>query len=201
MKADNDRKGQPTSNASSRLFDGLSVGVAVGSFAVAGAVIGPAIIPPAIEFAKRNPQVVQEVMAEVEAMATGNPAGASSTSTNTIVMEGVEVTAGAGAKVANLTDDQVKTIANFAKKNNTEVTVVGSRAAGTAKPTSDFDFVIGGTSKIRKDARKQLPRGSAGGEIDPRTGRETGIDIFNPKKDGPVKTDKPFITFGPKKQQ
>lgn len=83
-------------------------------------------------------------------------------------------------------------IQSFADTYGTEVTVVGSRAAGTANALSDFDYVISGTSKIQKAARACLPRGIGGGEIGP--GGPTGIDIFAP----PVNPNLPNITFTPK---
>ena len=64
-----------------------------------------------------------------------------------------------------------------------------------AGPQSDFDYLIGGNSRVRQAARKLLPRGAAGGEIG--SGGETGIDIFNENK---VLLDqsKPHIIFTPK---
>jgi RHS repeat-associated protein len=87
-------------------------------------------------------------------------------------------------------------IQKFADKYQTKVDLVGSRASGTASATSDYDYVIGGTSKVRQAARKELPRGTAGGEISP-SGLQTGIDVFNAKKT-PLDTSKPHITFEPK---
>jgi RHS repeat-associated protein len=92
--------------------------------------------------------------------------------------------------------DKVR-IQKFADKNNTEVNVVGSRANNTAGSNSDYDYIIGkdgSNSKLRKKARKELPQGKAGGEIDARTGKETGIDVFNTKLD----KSKPHKTFKPK---
>ena len=97
----------------------------------------------------------------------------------------------------SLTPGQTRAVQNFANKYETTVDVVGSRAAGTATASSDFDYVIGGTSKIRSAARSELPRGQAGGEIN-NNGVETGIDIFNGNKT-PTDTSKPYIRFEPKK--
>ena len=110
--------------------------------------------------------------------------------------------AGAAGKVAggnqqgSLTAGQAQKIQGFADKYNTPVNVVGSRAAGTASEASDFDYVIGGVSKTRQAARRELPRGQAGGEISP-SGHETGIDVFNGNKT-PLDPNRPHVTFEPK---
>jgi len=63
------------------------------------------------------------------------------------------------------------------------VQVVGSRAGGTAGPLSDFDYIIvGGNSKIRAAARRELPRGISGGEL--QLQGWSGIDVFNGAKKG-----------------
>ena len=71
------------------------------------------------------------------------------------------------------------------------------RAKGTSGLDSDFDYIIGksgGTSKQRKLAKRILPRGRAGGEVNPRSGRGTGIDLFNTNLDESL----PCIKFLPK---
>lgn len=97
--------------------------------------------------------------------------------------------------MGRLTPDEVKLIQTFADRKGVEVVVVGSRAAGTAGPRSDFDYLIGGNSRTRYDARRVLPRGIAGGEAN-ASGMETGIDVFNANK---VQLDrsKPHIIFQP----
>ena len=85
-------------------------------------------------------------------------------------------------------------IQRFADKYGIDVTVVGSRARGTAGADSDWDYVIGGTSKVRSAARRELPRGTAGGEI--KNGRESGMDVFNGNKE-PVDPEKPHVIFKP----
>lgn len=102
--------------------------------------------------------------------------------------------AGGGASIENIPEGYRWRIQQFADKYDVEVTVVGSRAAGTANELSDWDYIISGNSKIRKYARQQLPRGIAGGEIGPRG--ETGIDVFN-ANNSPLNMDKPYITFSP----
>src|SRR5262249_49188917 len=102
----------------------------------------------------------------------------------------------AESQQGSLTAGQAQRIQNFANKYQTPVDVVGSRAAGTAGESSDFDYVIGGTSKVRQAARSELPRGQAGGEISP-SGHETGIDVFNAKKT-PLDPNRPHVTFEPK---
>src|SRR5205823_3973248 len=96
----------------------------------------------------------------------------------------------------NLTPAQVKMIESFADKYEVTVDVVGSRAAGTATATSDFDYVIAANSRIRKFAKFKLPRGIAGGEIGPN-GIERGIDVFNGNLT-PTNTSLPYIRFLPR---
>jgi hypothetical protein len=100
-----------------------------------------------------------------------------------------------GKTCRSLTHGQAKRIQDFATKHNTPVTVVGSRARGTANEFSDFDYLIGGNSRTRNAARRDLPRGQAGGEIG-AGGRETGNDIFNANKI-PLDPSLPHIIFKP----
>jgi hypothetical protein len=86
-------------------------------------------------------------------------------------------------------------IQRFADKYNTDVHVVGSRASGTSRPNSDYDYILGesgGNSRLRQKARRDLPRGTAGGEVHPTYG-ETGIDVFNE----PLDPTRPHITIHP----
>ena len=95
-----------------------------------------------------------------------------------------------------LSENDRKRIQDFAKRYGVDVHVVGSRAEGTASPYSDYDYIIGSdgsNSKMRKRARRLLPHGSAGGEINSRTGQETGIDVFNE----PLDPTRPHITISP----
>ena len=88
---------------------------------------------------------------------------------------------------------QALRIQQVANRIRMPITVVGSRAAGTANPMSDWDYVIeGATRRELKYARWKLPRGLGGGEINP-SGNPTGIDIFTE----PVDTDLPHVTFEP----
>lgn len=85
-------------------------------------------------------------------------------------------------------------IQRFANKHGVDVTVVGSRASGSARADSDWDYVIGGNAKVRKAARRDLPRGTAGGEI--KNGRETGIDVFDANRE-PLDRSRPHVIFKP----
>lgn len=94
-----------------------------------------------------------------------------------------------------------KRIQNAANRTGQEITVVGSRAKGTAKPTSDWDYIMSGKSSQRHSAKSSVPRGTQGGEIN-SMGRETGIDVFqsyNPNAPGynPLNTSQPHVTFKP----
>jgi hypothetical protein len=89
----------------------------------------------------------------------------------------------AGGKVAGAVVDAMQ---RFANKHGVDVSLVGSRAAGTATISSDWDYVVGGTAKTRKAAKRELPHGSG------------GIDIFNGNKT-PVDPSRPHITVKPDK--
>jgi uncharacterized protein RhaS with RHS repeats len=96
----------------------------------------------------------------------------------------------------NLLGLEGRAIQRFADKHGVDVTVVGSRASGTANAASDWDYVIGGNAKIRSAARRELPRGASGGEIGP-SGRGSGIDVIN-ANEVPVDKSKPHVPFKPK---
>lgn len=101
----------------------------------------------------------------------------------------------AAPTLGSLTPSQANLIQAFADRFGAEVNVVGSQAAGTAGPLSDFDYVIGGNASLRNSASYYLPRGAAGGEIN-ASGFETGIDILNANRT-PLDPTRPFIQFTP----
>ncbi|WET69681.1 nucleotidyltransferase domain-containing protein [Sphingobacterium sp.] len=99
-----------------------------------------------------------------------------------------EVVAAKGESL--LSAGELARIENAAARIGKPINVVGSRASGTAKATSDWDYVIEGlTNKQWKQIKNSLP--GAPSRIDklPRM-----IDIFK----GPVDPTKPFITIFPK---
>ncbi len=98
---------------------------------------------------------------------------------------------------AGITIDEATRIQNAANKTNQEITVVGSRASGTATSTSDWDYIMSGNSKQIHSVKNSVPRGTQGGEIN-SMGNETGIDIWSNKKN-PVDTSLPHVIFEPKK--
>ena len=105
-----------------------------------------------------------------------------------IVGEGIEEAAKGGKSL--LSAGELARIENAATRIGKPINVVGSRASGTAKATSDWDYVIEGlTNKQWKQIKNSLP--GAPSRIDnlPRM-----IDIFK----GPVDPTKPFITIFPK---
>lgn len=106
------------------------------------------------------------------------------------------VTAGGGAQVENVPEGVRNQIQRIADKYGVIITIVGSRAAGTATANSDWDYIIEGKAKARSNAKRELPRGWQGGEID-SFGRESGIDVWNPAQD-PVDTNRPYIIFRPR---
>ena len=98
------------------------------------------------------------------------------------------IVVGGGAQLSQLNPQQVAQIWQFAEAHNVRVTLVGSRATGTASAISDFDYLIqGGNSRIRSVARSQLPRG-------PRSLENGGIDIWN-EANFPLDTSRAHIIF------
>ncbi|WP_202912427.1 nucleotidyltransferase domain-containing protein [Sphingobacterium olei] len=89
-----------------------------------------------------------------------------------------------------LSAGELARIENAATRIGKPINVVGSRASGTAKATSDWDYVIEGlTNKQWKQIKNSLPGASSRIDNLPRM-----IDIFK----GPVDPTKPFITIFPK---
>jgi hypothetical protein len=104
-------------------------------------------------------------------------------------------------KEAGISPANATRIQNAANRTRQEITVVGSRASGTANPASDWDYVMSGKSSQRHSASSSVPRGTSGGAQD-SMGRETGIDVFqsyNPDGPGfyPVRTNEPHVKFRP----
>ncbi|MDB6065219.1 MAG: repeat protein, partial [Pedosphaera sp.] len=102
------------------------------------------------------------------------------------------------SRLGNLTPSQARKIQAFSDRFGAEVNVVGSRAAGEVGPLSDFDYVIGGTGKLRHAAEHFLPRNpeSTGTGIGNLPFR--GIDIFD-ANGTPLDPTRPFIQFTPGK--
>ena len=90
---------------------------------------------------------------------------------------------------------EAKRIQNAANRTNQKITVVGSRASGTAGPNSDWDYIMSGNSAQRHSAASSVPCGVWGGE------NNTGIDIFSsyPGSPNPVILDRSrlYIEFFP----
>lgn len=91
-----------------------------------------------------------------------------------------------GGPWGGISPGNAQRIQNAANRTNQRITVIGSRAKGTATPCSDWDYIMSGKSSQRHSAKSSVPRGTSGGEID-SMGRETGIDVFqdyNPNAPG-----------------
>jgi hypothetical protein len=95
-------------------------------------------------------------------------------------------------KQAGISPPDAARIQAVADKVGGRVTVVGSRAEGTASPWSDWDYIVDANAKGRSYARWQLPRGVSGGEVN-GLGQETGIDIFGEALD----PTRPHVIFDP----
>lgn len=108
---------------------------------------------------------------------------------------------GGGASLDNITPWEARRIQNAANRTKQEITLVGSRARGTANLTSDWDYIMNGKSSKRHSARSSVPRGTSGGELNGLI-RDSGIDIFqgyhrNPKGPEQLIPTKPHIIFHP----
>ena len=103
---------------------------------------------------------------------------------------GLGPVAGGGARLENLTAGQIARIQNAANRTRTQVSVVGSRAKGTARPNSDWDYVLpAGTKRSTKHSLSgSLPEGPRG------LGESRNQDFFFEAVD----PNRPFITFTPK---
>jgi RHS repeat-associated protein len=102
---------------------------------------------------------------------------------------------GAGLKTwqeAGISPSDATRIQNAANRTKQEIAVVGSRASGKARPTSDWDYVMSGSSSQRHSAKSSVPRGTSGGEQN-SLGNETGRDIFK----GVVNQELPHVIFKP----
>ena len=101
-----------------------------------------------------------------------------------------------GADPRSISPNTAQQIQNAADFGGVDVTVIGSRASGTARPDSDFDFVVPGNARTRSKVKSKLPKGRAGGE-QTASGGQSGIDVFRP---GEVDlSSQPHIIFEPKK--
>ena len=96
--------------------------------------------------------------------------------------------AGGGSAVENIPAAEATRIQNAANRIGKPINVVGSRAAGTARPDSDWDFVIEANSKTRSSVSSSLPGAKNVSEGLPRN-----QDVFK----GPLDTSKPHVTFSP----
>ena len=104
---------------------------------------------------------------------------------------------------ASISAGDARRIQNAADKTGQRVTVVGSRAKGSARPDSDWDYIVSGKSRQRGAAKNSVPRGAAGGEIGP-SGRETGIDWWqdynrNAPNYMPLDPSRPHVIFDPQR--
>ncbi|MFG2722579.1 RHS repeat-associated core domain-containing protein [Streptomyces sp. NPDC048416] len=95
---------------------------------------------------------------------------------------------GPGASLDHLTLSDIRRIQNAANRIGQPISVVGSRAAGTPGPTSDWDYVITGiNSRVKHSVSRSLPKA----DITVGLGRQQ--DIFT----GPLVDTEPYITFHP----
>jgi hypothetical protein len=93
-----------------------------------------------------------------------------------------------GASLENITAQQALRIQNAANRTGTEISLVGSRARGTATSASDWDYVINANARVRNSLSGSLPGAGQVSEGVPRN-----LDIFR----GPLDETLPSITFFP----
>ncbi|MFG1970011.1 RHS repeat-associated core domain-containing protein [Nonomuraea fuscirosea] len=100
---------------------------------------------------------------------------------------------------AGILPSEARRIQNAANRMGARIVVVGSRASGTAKADSDWDYILSGrTGRLRGRAASSLPEG-IGGDWQ---GRRRGQDIFqdyNPDAPGYATLDpeRPHVIFDP----
>lgn len=100
------------------------------------------------------------------------------------------VEVGHGASLKNLTGSERARIQNAADRIGHPISVVGSRAKGTAGPESDWDYVITGiNSRTKHSVKSSLPQGA----VELGVGRR--YDIFT----NGLAEGAPYITFNPRK--
>jgi hypothetical protein len=89
--------------------------------------------------------------------------------------------AGGGAQLENLSPQNIARIQAIADKRGLNISVVGSRARGTADAASDWDYIItGGTSKARHSAMRELPsnpNANKGGDFRPGSEQLRGVEV------------------------
>jgi hypothetical protein len=96
---------------------------------------------------------------------------------------------GQGAALENITGGEALRIQNAADRIGHPISLVGSRASGTAGAYSDWDYVITGIkSSTKHSVSSSLPRGATEFGV----GRQ--IDIFTGQLDDTL----PYITFFPR---
>ena len=126
------------------------------------------------------------------------PTTSTQTSLGTIRPPLPTVQAGGGARIDYLPPHLRAQIQRFADKRGVEVIVVGSRVdavpEGGTRRFSDFDYLVGGNTKIRQHAQRELPRGDTGGAYN------TGIDVINVNKH-PLDPERPHVIFRPRKPE
>lgn len=97
-------------------------------------------------------------------------------------------TFGNGGHIDNISASDARRIQNAANLRGVVIHVVGSRAAGTAGPWSDWDYVIEGiNSRTRSRIQGSLPQGAT------ELGHGRTIDIFR----GRLIDGEPYVTFYP----
>lgn len=93
---------------------------------------------------------------------------------------------------SSISQGDIVRIENAATKIDKPVHVVGSRAAGTAGPYSDWDYVIEGASRANiKSIQNSLPGAKSIIDNTPKN-----IDFLSP----PLDLNKPHLTIYPRKQ-
>lgn len=97
---------------------------------------------------------------------------------------------GGGANISNLTPQEILRIQNAANRVGVPLSVVGSRASGSAGPLSDWDYVVpvGTPRRTIHSLSGSLPEGYRG------LGESRNQDFHR----SPVDRNLPYITFVPK---
>ncbi|EKQ58962.1 wall-associated protein [Xanthomonas citri pv. malvacearum str. GSPB2388] len=147
------------------------------AFTEGGRALEGAAMMDAVKDFTANPHITKEGLAQ---LAVGVVAAK--------LTHGRSISVGGGAKLSNLSAADLKRIQNAANRSGTTITVVGSRAAGTARSSSDWDYVVNANSKTRNNLSRSLP-----GSGNMKEAERANMDIFR----GEVDKNRPHIEVRP----
>ncbi len=147
--------------------------------------IGVRVIP-----ASKDPKNVSGAMVATAGLVLAVAGVKSAAAAEAAAQPSLGPVAGGGAEVSNITAAEAARIQNAATRIGKPITLVGSRARGTATAASDWDYFVEANSATRRSVARSLPgsRNIAVGE-----NGFLQLDIFK----GPLDPARPHIIFSP----